>query len=978
MFASTRSDEFRSPTLLWKGTFTTVAFALIILLFCFWSIVGFGLVSWLRGRRNLLQNALLAPVAGLSATVLLVMWVNAFVPLRFGGPVVALILLALSVWLLRRTAPVLPVRRLLPFVAVLLLAAVLTGYPTFVFGFNWISYGNDDMANYCLGAKLFLNHAQFVAPSASDVIADRDVSLFYWFFLVVSAIRHGAEETLGWVCSVTGLSSHQAFMPFILGMNLVLISSSGALVLQSRKFRQAALLTCFALSLSALTTLGSTYQLLGQVAGLSTLTGACAVMLQPAKRKKKEMIFSGLLAAGMGMMYPEVIPFFGISYILFHSILVLQRREEFRSLLGNLLTTIAFVLLFLNIYSTVTAVTLVRQVGSGTSLKIDPGQSLFPFYLTPAAFAYLWGFFPIGVSEVGILLDVGVIAGITLFLLVTAGACWLAWRGHPSSVIFVVLAAVTIQLFRMRIDFGLYKMAMYIQPFLLGTLSLCWVQLFRRYRQSPIRRRLLLLGITLVLMWGVRSQLHYTRRSLGDQAGGGLVEIPHASRVGLVSALLDLPQDTRVPIVADTSNVILAKLESTYRGPIYYPTKDFFAGFVSSEARPEDFLNLFVRTYGTFALELSSKRASQFSAYSFDMHGALPETNHFSARRGILGTEQSFLELGFETSALNRRNPQATLPVVRLVPLATKRNHLLFVASRLGSTFDASMKDRAAGRVSMYQLETDFFRPGQTMVSIGRDSLYRVVNASSPVRMVLEYTASLNGDRINKIPPAGVIGNEWQMFDTQGRGSARLFSPPIRPQRIDDGEYLGLDMGTWGQRFSQARSWIMGLWGTDVRNDSRRITGFARDISLISNEQYAALNPPQAIQKFPHDLANKDLEYCGIYEEGWIGESSYAILKNPEDSGSLVVSLQISNIDGRPVSSSIQLLLDGQEVGRTSPENGAAGFQIPVKQKGKHRVELRFDRSISMPAPDFRPISGKILYMGFKPQSAVGKTDSGA
>src|ERR1700687_1656112 len=118
-----------------------VAFALTILIFSFWSILGYALISALYTKRNLLQNALLAPVAGTSAMVLLITTLNsAGAPVRYGGPVATFLLSGLSIWLLRRNRPVLPVRRLLPFAAVLLVAALITGYPMFRFGFDWVSY----------------------------------------------------------------------------------------------------------------------------------------------------------------------------------------------------------------------------------------------------------------------------------------------------------------------------------------------------------------------------------------------------------------------------------------------------------------------------------------------------------------------------------------------------------------------------------------------------------------------------------------------------------------------------------------------------------------------------------------------------------------------------------------------------------------------------------------------------------------------
>ena len=74
-----------------------IAFALVILIYSFWSFVGLGLVSTLYRRPNLLQSALLWPVSGLAATVLLVAWLNtAGLPLRYGGPIATVSLLVLS------------------------------------------------------------------------------------------------------------------------------------------------------------------------------------------------------------------------------------------------------------------------------------------------------------------------------------------------------------------------------------------------------------------------------------------------------------------------------------------------------------------------------------------------------------------------------------------------------------------------------------------------------------------------------------------------------------------------------------------------------------------------------------------------------------------------------------------------------------------------------------------------------------------
>src|SRR5205814_1750866 len=126
----------------------------------------------------------------------------------------------------------------------------------------------------------------------------------------------------------------------------------------------------------------------------------------------------------------------------------------------------------------------------------------------------------------------------------------------------------------------------------------------------------------------------------------------------------------------------------------------------------------------------------------------------------------------------------------------------------------------------------------------------------------------------------------------------------------------------------------------------RRIVGFARNVSLISEEEYAALEAPSSIQWFPGDLSNKKFEYCGIYEDGWVAESSYAMLKQPEGPSTLTVSLSVPALHGKPSSSWAALVLDGREISRQSASSGSISFRVPVQGGGRRRVELLFDRAV--------------------------------
>jgi hypothetical protein len=869
----------------------------------------------------------------------------------------------MAIYLLRRVRPVIPGKRIVPFAAILLFAAIVVGYPLLVYGFNWLSYGNDDMMNYCLGAKLFLNQGHFSAPPAEALITDRDASLFYWFFLVVHAIRHGAEELLAWASGTTGLSAHQAYMPFILALNLSLIASAAALVMQGKRSRSAALLTSFALALSALTALGTIYQLLAQVAGLGTMVGATTVLLRPLAFTPKRALFIGLLASGAAIIYPELLPFLALSFLLYHSMAVIRKKESLRPFLKSVGVMALCAVVLLNTSLFVVLFTIVMQMGA-TLGNIDISGSLFPYFMTPGAFAYLWGFLAIAQRETGPLVDVGAILGAILFVIAMAAAVRYVWKGRPVAYTLLVMEIAALQLFRMRSDFGLYKIAMYIQPFLLGTMSILLISAFRRWHGRS--RRIILAAVACsVIAWGSVSQVHYTMLSLGRRAGGGFVEIPAASEKRLISTLKQTFEGRPQTVVSATPTVIIAKLLAYYDGPVYFTAKDMFGGFLGRTTATDPWNPVYVGVAKAM-MQVAKEREERFVPHVFDMHGDLPP-NAFALPREISeGTSLSLAEDGIDTGVINRRLAAEPNEHELVRPTNSFRNYLMFVRSDLGATFDTAGRLRANGFVSMFQLEPDYFFANKTMASTGRVSLFRILNPSGQFRVYVEYTASLNSDGHNYIPAADAIGSQRVPFGAIGRGSAHLISPLLEGQTIDDGQYVALDFGTWGQTFAPRRSAILRLWGRDVPSDSRRIVGFTRDISLISEQDYAALDAPHSIQWFPRDLTNKNLEYSGIYEDGWVAESSYVVLKAPQEFSTLAVSVSVPELRGRRAASWVALLVDGQEVGRQPASSATIGFRIPVRGSGKRRIELRFDRADSLPAPDGRPISALIRYVRFQ------------
>jgi hypothetical protein len=101
----------------------------------------------------------------------------------------------------------------------------------------------------------------------------------------------------------------------------------------------------------------------------------------------------------------------------------------------------------------------------------------------PSGLANLWGFVPIGTrsSHVDVDLDLGIAAGGMLLLAGAIASAWQAWKGEPAAVFSMIMLVIGARLFIGDGDFGLFKLAMYIQPFLLSSLVLAWFQFSNRW-----------------------------------------------------------------------------------------------------------------------------------------------------------------------------------------------------------------------------------------------------------------------------------------------------------------------------------------------------------------------------------------------------------------------------------------------------------------------------------------------------------------
>jgi hypothetical protein len=466
------------------------ALSLTLMLFLFWGVVGLGALAALSPTGNATRQILLAPAVGAAATLLPVFHLSRLGwPVRRFGPALTVVLLLAAAELIRRFRPALPGRTSACLAGVCLLALFLTGRPMLRFGFDWLSYANDDMANYVLASHRFLDHGYFAVPDKASFVHASDPDLNYWFVHAIGGIRPGADLLLAWVLSLTGLDGFQAFMPVVLALHLVLIASTGALVCRPSSSPRAALLACLLLSVSALAALGVLYQLIAQVFGLALLC-ACAAVLLPWPDADGRGPFlgpcalAGILVSALVVVYPEVLPFLGGAMVLQALVCFRRRGSHGKRMIAAWGAAAGFCLLLVNTYIPSAVRFLSRQARHGVEAP-DLQFAIFPYFLVPSGLANLWGLLPVDRPAAEPWVSAAIAAGGLLLGAAAAATVWRLWSGDPAAVMSAVMLAAGAALFARRSDFGSFKLAMYMQPFLLGTMASAWDEILRRRQEGP-------------------------------------------------------------------------------------------------------------------------------------------------------------------------------------------------------------------------------------------------------------------------------------------------------------------------------------------------------------------------------------------------------------------------------------------------------------------------------------------------------------
>jgi hypothetical protein len=457
-----------------------LALAFSLSMFAYWTVLGRAVAAVAYPRLGILRSWLVAPAIGLSVVLLGLMALNqAGIPIgRFATPMTITLGIA-GVVVLAWRRPVTDVRRIGPFFLAVGFAWLWTGWPALESGFNWISYANDDMANYCLAAQRFIEHGFYAVPTIEE-LAGRDYASYYFFMHVADMMRFGAEHIVAWSAVIGHIKATQGFMPVIVALSLVQVTSVGALVLHFGRRRRRALITVWLLAASPLFMLGTLYQLIAQVGGVGLLLATLALLLKPWISPTRSTLIRyaalpAITASGLCIFYPEVTPFAGLTFGAFALIWSVRNRALPSAFVAIAAYTLVGAVILLR-HNVISYVSILVVQFNGAMDASNLLLSLFPYFMLPTGFSNLLGWMPIAHDFAEPVISLSIAAGMLVVAAALARSIRDAWRLSPAALLFLIQFAFAARLFQGANDFGLYKLAMWMQPVLAAEVA-GWVLL---------------------------------------------------------------------------------------------------------------------------------------------------------------------------------------------------------------------------------------------------------------------------------------------------------------------------------------------------------------------------------------------------------------------------------------------------------------------------------------------------------------------
>jgi hypothetical protein len=586
---------------------------------------------------------------------------------------------------------------------------------------------------------------------------------------------------------------------------------------------------------------------------------------------------------------------------------------------------------------------------------------ILPNYLLPSGLPALWGWVKFSASDGGVILNVAIATGIAATVALLFLAVRLALRGVAAAQMTILMLAMAAYLFARESGFGLFKLAMFIQPFMMAGIAMaaCGGSACRRTGYAVI----VVLAASML-----PTQQEYVRRSLGNIVGA--TRVPFATSHRVAAVLRDESARARregvAHVYSDASSTELDGLEQAYFQGMAYDNLPL-GDFILTGLQRFDRMDPVPEWMAAVRRKLGQAYRSRRTEASFEFRTPCGSAvARFERYPGALDAEAWLLATGTDMSVINFDNGPSRLS---LMPLARVSDRLVFVESSLGSA-----SSHRADVVALHDPEADVLLGAGIMAASGRYHLYQVLNPRSRARLAIALSASVQRQDDFTLPKVAVQGAHAVLLPLVGRGSARVLSQEVEPLASGARSYLGLDFCRTPTHFTdERRAGLMALYGISVPTDPRDSVAFVRDISLMSDNRLPLPRAPTSVSTFPRDLRNPALEYSGLFEDGWMSEAAYVWLARP---GSGAVILDVSGLVpdvGNPAfRTRITVRVAGELVFDRVVAPGDVEARIPLagtRAAGRDKIEIEFEHLQRLPGGDGRPVSMLVKRIALEPGS---------
>ena len=804
-----------------------MAFTVTLLFFIFSWLLGLSFLSLFTLDINSREKHLIAPTVGFCISTLIVYFLNISdlpIDLFSRQLLIAQIIFILIVLILKKPSLVIDITK--PALIILSISLVIVGYPMMIYGFDWIGYANDDMANYVLGAERIQQNGFFAIPNFEELVNGGDRNQHFWFMHAVLGHRVGSEILLAYFSSITSLNGHQAFMPLIIMLHLCLISSVGALVSNMASSKNTTLIAMALVGISPLVLMGALYQLIAQVGGLAILVCSLVLLLRDQSKynfmqRVIKNIPLAIVLITFVIYYTEIIPFLGAIWILYLIHEYRYNKANYKSTLINALILIIIALLVLQESFFRYALFLWAQLGqyivdtppvvNRFEFAPNPDVIVFPYYLIPSGLANIWGLLPITYSFGGLIAE-HMIVNFLIFIAIINFYFFFRYvlphifkRNFPAFASTLIMLFIFSILFIKQKDFPLFKLAMFMQPFIFACVAIYIANKLSTFNYKV--KGFLMFNIFCMISSG----LYYSLKST-DYGYGGLNEIPSGSELRVNQQFKELTEkpyfrNCSKHLISDTSNVVLAKYQSLYidgETRVFFPSRDYFGNvsnadkvfsrFNSPDELSEDTslaTTLMDTTLIDGVIAYENLRDEIYTTYNyyFDyVSNNFKESDKWLDDDNIISNKFVFRndikELINSTCYIMTNNKQDTFNTLHTAydsdffSIVEKPiNKLLFVHSKAGEHYYGPRN-----AVAFTQLEPDPMLKTGTMSAYGQDLLFLSLNPQKNARLIFEASSTVIKQHASKLP-SGIINNQKLSF--KGRGSARILTDPIEPFQVD-------------------------------------------------------------------------------------------------------------------------------------------------------------------------------------------------